>query len=622
MGSLEMKSILLFSVLFLQLETGAAQVQIDLSGLAPASSAKESMASRPLRVERFLDAYLKKPLHAPPVHPKIGFQDFAGTMLARMVRRVDLPAVSANLLTESFQPWPTGTDFKLIGPLCERKGDYDFVLMPLLRIAYLDREAQKELLTPEAREKLYRVLLSEKGNKHHDKINVGGCLTVTDTENHILMIEVARYLTNQIYFQEPTLHQGAPELYDNEKNGFNVWMLQHLASYLKHDFSEFNSRPYEGFTLIALSLLYDYADDLRVKTMAQMVLDYSSAKFAVGSSGLRRVAPFRRQKQYLNDDVLKAGDTFIARQIVTGGDYRFLEFENNGNRNSLIYSDDTYHPFMAAIESYRTPEMIIDLQINKESSAFQAIRHTDPEVYASSKSFLITAGGRRRDMPDFNTEENDAWGVATTVLPTDGEARLSQLFYFLGDENPLKRNNTCVSKSFACGVNMHIPAFATNTCEVRSGRWRFFDLKKCGRGYDFYIAAYSEKPNDVWDRSNKNFGLFEVQEPTVSFDEFMKATLKNNPQSNLRANRASQYRTFSGDTIEFLFYPPNLNSNPVLKINGASQISQFQNWPRATGDVLNSSDPGLFVIENRQSGQSLVLDARDPLNPVRRLQAL
>jgi hypothetical protein len=485
----------------------------------------------------------------------------------------------------------------------------------LLKIAYLDLNAQKTLLSAAARDKLYHVLLSEKGVEHHDKITIGGCITVTDTENHILMTETSRYLTNQLLYMEGLEKGQLLTDYDNSKNGFDEWMLNHLADFIKNDFSEFNSRPYEGFTLIVLHNLYDHALNPKLKTMAQIILDYSSAKYAVGTNGMRRLVPFRRQKWKLNANRLLDYDNAAFRQIFLAGNYNYMTYESD----STFFADmeGGYETLMAAVSDYRLPELILDTQIDKSLSYFQTVRHTDVEMFFSSPSFLLTSGGRWRAVPGFGSSENNAWAVATSIIPTAGEAELKNLFYILGDKKVSKRNNLCFAQNFACGFNIHIPENLPTDCGVTHGNWSFYDMKKC-KGYNFFVAINSHKPNSDWDESNDDYSTLEVQEAAGSFDDFMLKAELNNPEPNFIHDQPNRYTTFNGHVVDFVFYNSDLANSPVRAIDGVIQETDVMKWPRAQGDIINSPVPGLVEIQSK--GRLLRLDARDPNNPIRQIK--
>ena len=110
-----------------------------------------------------------------------------------------------------------------------------------------------------------------------------------------------------------------------------------------------------------------------------MVLDYSSAKFAIGSNGMRRSAPYRRQKEWLNYDDLVHYDTVVVRNFFLAGNHNYTGFADS-NRSSDTFNDELYHALMAAAGSYRTPRLILDTQIEKEQEYFQKIRHSDVEI--------------------------------------------------------------------------------------------------------------------------------------------------------------------------------------------------------------------------------------------------
>lgn len=605
---------------FTLLCTLAVEAQMDLRGLPPARTAAESVATRGDRRDVLLDYFTAQPLGEPPQWKGVSFHAFANTTLARLYRKTDLAAVSANILKPEFQPWPTGTDFALIGSLCRRRGDYDFTLNTLVRMAYLDYQAKQTLLTPAARDKLYHVLLSEKGNVHHDKISVGGCITVTDTENHILQIEISRYLTNQLLFAEAKKLGQPTDAYDNSKNGFNEWMLNHLNVFLKNDFSEFNSRPYEGYAWMSINNLYDYAENPQVKLTAQMTLDYLSAKFAIGSNGMRRMQPYRRLKELLNSDRLVAGDLATQRNFYLGGNYNYLSFESSNGQPGM-YPEEEIQSMMPAMGQYRIPDLILDTQIDKRTEYFQKIRHSDVEIYHSSPSFLLTSGGRYRNMPDFGTGGNDAWAVATTIIPTKGEAELKNLFYILGDKDKNRRNNTCFAQNFACGFNVHVPENLDASCVVTKDKWMFYDMQKC-KNYGFYVAINKTKPSRDWDDVNANYVTMEVVEADGQFEKFMSTRMEQNPQKNIKEDADSVYKTYTGHTLEFVIYNANLDAYPVTAIDGVKQLANMMKWPRAEGDIMSSVEPGLIEIRNTKLRKKLTLDARNVLAPKRTESAL
>src|SRR5262249_27640889 len=119
--------------------------------------------------------------------------------------------------------------------------NYDGTLMNLIGITYA---YYYELGDAHVQNKLINELFSVHGPfDDHDlqepeQKALGLKLDITETENHVLRIEVARYLTNQLRFRR----ERHPD-FDNERNGMDEWMLKYLREFLVRDFIEYNARP-------------------------------------------------------------------------------------------------------------------------------------------------------------------------------------------------------------------------------------------------------------------------------------------------------------------------------------------------------------------------------------------
>jgi hypothetical protein len=266
-------------------------------------------------------------------------------------------------------------------------------------------------------------------------------VTIPETENHRLMIQSAKYLTNQLYYQA-SIAEGAPDHanFDNNRNGdggSNPPMvdviLNMLYSFLTHDFVEYNARPYQDYTMSALLNLISFSYDDRVRLAARMVLDYVSAKVAVSSQDLRRSPPFRRRNEeqfvgptmpngflssplvYNSDSPPSEPDPQIAFYTMLAGNTGVLEpfhlvpFPNQPLRRAPgNYAFEMVH---AGLSDYRVPPAILDLFVSAKSRNFyQGFHHYagineranvpgEPpawyvnELYAGSPSYLISAGG-------------------------------------------------------------------------------------------------------------------------------------------------------------------------------------------------------------------------------------
>jgi hypothetical protein len=169
---------------------------------------------------------------------------------------------------------------------CKRTGEYDVALTGYVTLVH----KFGSLLDNDVRNHIVNGLLDLRGPFDIGDLIPCGDFGPIETENHLNMMESARYLTNQILYSE-----GGDPLYDNEANGLHQYMLSRLQSYLKNDFVEYNSKPYQYYTINALQNLFDFAKDRRIKMASRLVLDYISAKYAVSSNSLRRNAPYRRR---------------------------------------------------------------------------------------------------------------------------------------------------------------------------------------------------------------------------------------------------------------------------------------------------------------------------------------
>ncbi len=267
------------------------------------------------------------------------------------------------------------------------------------------------------------------GDVWSEFIHIPDIVDISETENHLLGIETARYLVNQLLYQRTQ-----NPMYDNMRNGDSEgspnttdWILDALQGFLKDDFLEYNARPYQDFDMSALLNLATYAYDDRVRIGARMVLDYLSAKEAVSSSDLRRAPPFRRRNELQHYGPTIDGN-FLGAPLV----YYFCCVEGTTNENYEHDPQIAYYSLLAgntqvffptsppanpagpgnlpgyynwemvhaALTDYRVPDPILDLFANPIDRRFyQYLRHYAynneyaSELYAGSPSYLISAGG-------------------------------------------------------------------------------------------------------------------------------------------------------------------------------------------------------------------------------------
>ena len=384
----------------------------------------------------------------------------AGEKLRRMVSAAILAARPGWCGT--FGPGVDGL-FDIVGDADPLEGNYDMSQMHLLQIAY----RYYDELSPEARELLIEVLLAT-GRIHRpdadDIVTSGGVpddwsraghihagptkIRIGETENHILTIHTARYLTNQLLYQRHPDDQKR----DNRRNGSDgapsctELMLILLRNILRDDFSEYNAKPYQTETRSALLNLCSYSYDHEVRLAARMVLDHISAHIAVSSNDLRRMVPFRRLNKdehvtRLSDhgfdgdfmdigllDTALGADPMVEPFAIQAGNIRAYQTRNftlippdRGQARPWEWAiaGDGGAAVAEALSDYRLPPSIHDLFVNDLHRCFFQRLHRfvrfdevegaaaldedargvsgrnadNMEIYAGSPSYLITAGG-------------------------------------------------------------------------------------------------------------------------------------------------------------------------------------------------------------------------------------
>jgi hypothetical protein len=346
--------------------------------------------------------------------------EMGGTTICQNEAANNLTQVSNMLMNSRLHDdWQLGTSFPV--PKCGRTGELDVAARGLITILY----RYQAMLPPSVYNHVLHDILAPKVSgppptEQWYSFSVCG-VNIPETENHILNSQTSRYLTNQLLG------------INNETNRFNEWMLQRLQVLLENDFTEYNARPYQLYSMMALQNLVDFARDPRVKLGAQMVLDFESAKFAVSSSGLRRAVPFRRREEYLGDTGLMNGNSDPQT-------YRFMMLSGMTHPPELaplpysgVYGQDD--ALAAAVTSYRIPDMILDIILNKERyTYYQRIRGSESpvaqprpagvELYSGAAPFLITAGGywqvsAHSDQigDELNCDSDTGWPLPTTLMP-------------------------------------------------------------------------------------------------------------------------------------------------------------------------------------------------------------
>jgi photosystem II stability/assembly factor-like uncharacterized protein len=392
-----------------------------------------------------------------------------------------------------------------------RPGDYDAALKGLMVIAYRYRHLLTEddlnfILDDLVPSNLPGAEVSSFEKYSIDirpttpilTLPVGISKDVPESENHMLLIGSTVYLVNQLFWDRTS-----NEKYNNnKKNGLTKWLLRYMHTIAKHDFLEFNARPYARYSLHVLLNLHEFARDKLIQDAAQILLDYTMVKFAVSSNRQRRICLFRRLKEYTNsptihNDLLAAGekgnDAVVAFFLMYAG-----PTDPNGNPTNRFPKVRGAEALIAGLAAYRPAPAAYILAMKRDIPAFQhrfyhGARPPVPtsgeqaeggvEIYYKSPSFLLTAGGMFLNSgyghDEFTHYKQAAIAQSTTLLPTRADVKFADLIRF--DPYPDKRRavNTGVHLGFACGANLrpsekkifddtstHAPVIATHSGQL------------------------------------------------------------------------------------------------------------------------------------------------------------
>ncbi len=500
------------------------------------------------------------------------------------------------------------------------------------------------VLHPNVQNHIINNLLNKSGPlDSNDFWPFGNLPPVPESENHVMMIETARYLTNQLLYRR----QG-DALYDNSRNGMDEWMLKHLQHFLLNDFLEYNAQPYQDYTASALLNLYSFTSDrhpssARVKIAAHMVLDYLMAKVAVSSNDSRRSVTFRRKSDNAHnptDPGCYNDPNFLDGPMGRMDPHNAFSMQFAGTTDMAISNDPAglrprnalpghfgWEMQWAGLSDYRLPDAILDLMVDRRHRVFfQRFHGRDAdEAYASSPSYLISSGGHYATYAYkvAGMGKNDDTGLAlpTTFMPTGQFTTRDDLVRFDGDSDDVKRSNMGVVPDFACGLAPIIPpsykAVAVGTDEKGqpttpppniTAPWTFID-QSINRSHTYptgefhpgyYLAVYRRD----------GFGFLEAYDtalhPGLKFADFMNGVIKRNGASSFHISGWNSYVMTDGRKIEFAISP-----NSVVRLPAESPFF-------VKGTIMNGAEKsGVIVIENPHLHKRITLDMRDWKAPKR-----
>jgi hypothetical protein len=510
------------------------------------------------------------------------------------------------------------------GTSCNGPGDYDVALKGYITILYAFGTA----LDADVR---YRILhlLNKRGP--HDPGDDSVCvINVPETENHRLMIESSRYLTNQL------LHASSGDpAFDNSRNGMDDFILRTLQSLINDEFIEYNSRPYERYSVVAIQNLFDYAANQNVRTAARIVLDYLAAKMAVSSNQLLRNPPYRRRVSHYHPDMLNPqADPLKDRFIFYLGPTPVMA---EALPPLWIKSSAAPEMVLAAVSTYRPPDLILDLLINPAHRSFyQRLLHSTVEIYASEPDFLITASGLPAPWAytKFGHGDDEDLGIVppTFLMPTGQFTSTEQMIRvdIFGSRTfgGSVLGNLCVAPGFACGEYPAIPDSylppSHPECWSSQGDWTFVDYASdgcrggppVGQRPGFYVAMFGR---------GQRFGFFEAVPKAsvaqVPLQQFAKKILDANSGRVFVEGADNVYTRFSGTDVRFNPIG-NFRDNPIKATGDPAKDKFLPNSPfnygvlYTIGDVLNTTAFGAMTVTNSSLAQVLTLDLRDIKHPV------
>lgn len=369
-------------------------------------------------------------------------------LLAKLVAGKDIEFVN-NYLLESV-PWGNSGTSGALNP----KGDYDFTTVILAAILHRF-SGDTAVLWDGTEQHLARVLLVEEGGRPHTK-TPRTMRIMKDTENHILMTNISQYLKNQWMLA----HGESPEKYDNLQNGLEDFLLDNLEELQTTGQYEFNSKPYEGYTISALLILYSYASSDAIREKVQRVLDSWAWEYMETTSNFRKSAPFRRRmERFKGTSLIDNPSTSIMKAW-------WLE-DTKGTFSLEDIPHNDHQALMALIMDYRPPEVIWD---EDDSERLLLIGHgkgSCPEIHSRGEGFLLSAGGFQRG------EASQIVARPIVLMLNDGATDHTNCFHINGKGKWQKWNNTGVHHRFAVGRGpVQIPAQYQAVDSV--GGWKLF----------------------------------------------------------------------------------------------------------------------------------------------------
>lgn len=403
-------------------------------------------------------------------------------LLAKLVAGKDIDFVNNYLL--EMVPWGNSGTSGALNP----KGDYDFTTVILAAILHRFSE-EPTILWDKTEEHLARVLLVEEGGKPHTK-TPHTMRIMKDTENHILMTNISQYLKNQWM----KAHGETDPNYDNIQNGLEEFLLDNLEELHTTGQYEFNSKPYEGYTISALLILHAYASSEKIKLKVQEVLDSWAWEYMQTSSDFRKSAPFRRRmERFKSTSLTDNASTSIMKAW-------WLEHKKGVFQVEAI-PHNSHQVLSALMFDYRPPQAIWEKDDSERLLLIGHGKGSCPEIHSRGKGFILSAGGFQRG------EASQIVARPIVLMLDDGVTDIDSCFTISGFGEWQKWNNSGVYHRFGVGRSaVHIPPQYQAVDSV--GNWKLYRPTA-----DVSVVAYSKEDFGVIYVGKADLKLSEVAGP-------------------------------------------------------------------------------------------------------------
>jgi len=486
--------------------------------------------------DSIIEFYARMPI---PLKHEIVDRDYVRILMAKLVQGKEVEKI--NHYIQEVVPW---AGHGSTGPF-HKSGDYDFSEISWCSLLYLFGD-KPDILYPKTTAHLVNVLIGNCGPKPELRMP-GTAKLFRETENHILMGEVSRYLKNQ-WLRE---HGDTSRAYDNKRNGFENWMLNHLDEKFKGGFYEFNSNPYAGYSFQAINTLYSFAHSDTVKRAVNKLLNELVYEYSLSSINLSRYPPYRRQ-------MWRAKDPSFDWDPISS----ILHVLVNKKTGSMYPVRAKEHGLITLLLHYNLNDKLVKLLLEKKSTYFAKLGHGrkgSPEIYTGGNGYVLSAGGLQRG-------KISQLGARPTILLLNDHIMHADSCFRLCSKGKMPHwNNTGVYENFAC-ANQPVIIPPQYQPVAEKGGWKAF----------FSPASQLA----IFTYSAKGVGLITV-DPANSPPN--QARLEQLISLNKERNLHKQFNISDKKTIYYHLNGPK-NKWVIRKVNGKKTNCRFDKWKRL--DIL------------------------------------